>query len=544
MTDPAPAADPVEDPRPTLMEERLSAVAAADAAPLPLGQPPIVARELVALLLIVGLSDLTIYRGHGYAGLGLLFTVAPLLILVGIVPRRFDGSSWMLAPLLVLTSIRLVWCGSPAAVVAGFALLCGYGMGLSGLKPHVIQVGVFAAHLITAGHRGLHLYAKSLARYSPKILRANWIAVILPAVTLVVFGTIFVMANPDLVKSFGTALNDFVEWLEQWLTHFQLAEILFCLGIAWIAIGLLRPDVKQVSMAGDAVYVSVESEKAPLYEAFRNTLVMVIGLFAVYLVFEFQTLWFREFPKGFHYSGYAHEGAAWLTVALGLATLLLSMIFRGRVLDDPRLRRLRMLSWVWSIENFLLVVAVFNRLFIYIGFNGMTRMRVIGLLGVAAVVGGFLLVLQKITRNYDFVWLIRRQLWTVAFAGFLYAILPVDAFVCEYNVRKVMAGELPPIVQITEHPTSAEGLLRLGPLVHCQDPIIRDGMRAMLAQKLDEAEAAAVRRQELGWTARQLAEDRLLEELQLLSAIWQNDSSQRPREAVLADFKKYAYQWY
>ena len=54
------------------------------------------------------------------------------------------------------------------------------------------------------------------------------------------------------------------------------------------------------------------------YAAVRNTLACVIGLFAVYLAFEFATLWFREFPKGFYYSGYAHQGAAWLTAALAL----------------------------------------------------------------------------------------------------------------------------------------------------------------------------------------------------------------------------------
>lgn len=36
-------------------------------------------------------------------------------------------------------------------------------------------------------------------------------------------------------------------------------------------------------------------------------------------------MWFRPFPTGFHYSGYAHEGAFWLTVALAMATITLSL---------------------------------------------------------------------------------------------------------------------------------------------------------------------------------------------------------------------------
>jgi len=540
------AAEPIEA-RLTLMQERLSALSADQVtAPVALvaEQPPIVARELLALASIIALCDITIYRSYGYAGLSVLFTVGPLLLLWGIVPRKFDRSAWIFAPLLALTALRLVWCGSIPAAIAGFALLCGYAMGLSGLRPHVLQAGVYAAHLISAGHRGLHYYSNRLSRISPRVLRANWLAVVLPVVTLLVFGTIFIMANPDLVKSFNSGLTHFIESLERWLGGFHGTEVLFWIGVGWITVGLLRPDVKQVAMANDAVYVSVEQTPSPLYEAFRNTLYMVIGLFAVYLVFEFQTLWFRVFPKGFHYSGYAHEGAAWLTVALGLATLLLSMIFRGQILDDPRLARLRWLSWVWSAENLLLATAVFNRLFIYVGFNGMTRMRVIGFLGVASVVGGFLLVLRKIAQNHDFVWLIRRQLWTVSFAAFLYAVLPVDAFVNEYNVQRILAGDPAPSVQISVHPTSAEGYLRLPPLVFCQDPMIRQGIRSMLNQKLADARVAAEIRRQQGWTACQLAEDQLLQRLEAIRTQWEGDADAGRRDAALDEFHKYAYQWY
>ena len=536
------------DERPTLMQERFASMSddhrSARSAVIPVEQPPIVARELTALVLIVVLSDVTIYRGQGYAGLALLFLIAPLLLWLGLVQRRFHRSGWLLAPLLALASVRLVWCGSSSAVIAGFALLCGFAMGLSGLRPHVLQGVVFAAHLISAGHRGLHHYARTLARFSPNFLRANWFAVILPLAMLLMFGAIFVLANPDLVKSFNSGLTWIVEALERWLDNFHPTEILFCIGTGWVAVGLLRPDVKQFTTTGDAVEVSVETTNAPLYEAFRNTLVMVIGLFAVYLVFEFQTLWLRVFPTGFYYSGYAHEGAGWLTVALGLATLLLSVIFRGRILDDPRLARLRLLSWIWSIENLLLAVAVFNRLFIYVGFNGMTRMRVIGLLGVASVVGGFLLVLRKISRNYEFVWLIRRQLWTVTFAAYLYAVLPVDAFVNEYNVRRILAGDPAPSVQISVHRTSAEGFLRLEPLIHCEDRIIRRGIRALLAEKLSVAEIEAAKRRERGWTAYQLAEDRLLDQLRSARSQWENDEDAGRRGAALDDFHEYAYQWF
>ena len=72
------------DERPTLMQERFSSLSddhrSARSAVIPMEQPPIVGRELTALVLIVVLSDVTIYRGQGSAGFALFFTVAPLLL--------------------------------------------------------------------------------------------------------------------------------------------------------------------------------------------------------------------------------------------------------------------------------------------------------------------------------------------------------------------------------------------------------------------------------------------------------------------------------
>jgi hypothetical protein len=270
----------------------------------------------------------------------------------------------------------------------------------------------------------------------------------------------------------------------------------------------------------------------------------VIALFAVYLVFEFATLWFHKFRKGFYYSGYAHQGAAWLTLALALATLVLSLILRGRILSDPRLSRLRRLAWIWSMENLLLAVAVYHRLYIYIRFNGMTRMRTVGIFGISCVVAGFILVVWKIARNRDFVWLLRRHLWALALTAYLYTLWPVDTIVHGYNVRRILSGDPAPSVQISVHPISSEGVLSLLPLVECDDEIIREGVRALLAQRLDEAESLARRRRRQGWTTFQIADRVVLEGLRAARGSWAEYGDLKKRKAALSAFHEYAYQWY
>jgi hypothetical protein len=174
----------------------------------------------------------------------------------------------------------------------------------------------------------------------------------------------------------------------------------------------------------------------------------------------------------------------------------------------------------------------------------MTRMRVVGLLGMTAVVAGFVLVIWKITHGRNFAWLVRRHVWTVAVAVYLYALLPVDTLVHAYNVRRILAGDPAPAVQLSVHPLDAGGVLVLQPLVHTDDPLIREGIRALLAQKAEQAETLAQQRTRLGWTSFQLADHLLLRKLSDNRADWQGYTDHALRKEALERFHQYVYQWY
>ncbi len=510
-------------------------------------------REILAVVLLVILADLTIYRGHGFAGYAALFGAVPFLLLLGVPRPRGNTAAGIVGLMMLVLAAKLAWCGHAGLVAAGFVLLVAMAMVLAGRKPYVLDTAVYALKTPVAGWIGAAHYVRSADRLKhggePP---GGWLSVVLPLVALVAFGTLFVLANPDLATSFSETLQRAFDAVVNWVQQYSptWGEFFFWIAAGWFTVGLLRP------LAGDSVLdrFSVEDRgrnvlatapaESPLYTAFRNMLLAVIALFAVYLVFEFKTLWFRNFPKGFYYAGYAHEGAAWLTIALALATAVLSVVFRGGVLHDSRLPNLRKLAWLWSAENLVLALAVYNRLFLYIGFNGMTRMRTVGLFGITAVTVGFFLVVWKIIHNRDFVWLLRRHLWTLAIGLYLLAVTPVDPIVHAYNVRRVLAGDPAPVVQVSVHPISSEGMLVVHPLAHSRDPIIREGIRAMLADRAERLDSLARRRRVKGWTAYQAADQVLLEKLQAVGDDWEAYVDREKRRAALDRFHKYAYQWY
>jgi hypothetical protein len=372
---------------------------------------------------------------------------------------------------------------------------------------------------------------------------------VLPVVIGAAFSLLFVLANPDLVKSVSETLSHVLEQFRNGMLQFSLGESVFLACVGWITVALLRARVTAPqrsfvawNSATHAFAQQADAAPRPLYLAWRNSLALVVLIYAAYLVFEFQTLWFRQFPKGFYYSGYAHEGAAWLTIALALATSILSLIFRGRILTDSRVTRLQRLAWIWSAENLVLAAAVYNRLFIYVGFNGMTPMRILGFYGVSAVVVGFLLVVVKILRGHRLAWLLQRHLWTLGFAIYLYAITPLDYLSMRYNVARILAGDPAPSVQITEHFISSEGLLALFPLLDSSDVVVKTGVAALLDRRRDELEDERAATEH--WTTYQIADRLFLDRTHRLRASTARFPDEETRQAAWIRFKTVAYQWY
>ncbi len=536
--------------------------------------------DVGVLLAWIAMTDYLIYRVGTYFAWSL--SLFATLFFFGLAKRSRGHwrASMLMVALLVLLALKLSWSGSVLQIACGVFVTFCLAMAMSGLPPFLPELFAFVGMVVAgAVQRVLRFRLGSVSEASGTV--KPWVggSVLIPLTLVTCFIALFVLANPDVANSLALKFRILADTLSEWLLKFSVGEVVFALLSGWLMLGLLYPSAQKLMSELVPVELSQAKSRSTYYPTARNTLLSVIVLFVVYLVFEFFTLWFRDFPEDFYYAGYAHQGAFWLTVALALSTFVLSAIFRGSMLSDPQLPLLKKLAAAWSALNVVLAIAVCNRLYIYVEFNGMTRMRVIGLLGIACVVAGLLLVVAKIWRDRDFVWLIHRQLWMPVLAVIAFAILPVDWIVHESNVRRVLQGEPASSVQIISHLHSAEGALPLVKLVDHEDPIIRDGVRAVLAvwaQELGvaptalESDLSAYRgryRPELGhtspwlwvqagfsrqgrvsdvpWHNWQLSEELLRSKLLDIETAWQpyaKDSTLRDR--TVDAFYEYAYQWY
>ena len=508
---------------------------------------PMLRREFLALVAWTVCADYLIFRTLGYAGPALFFALVPVFFLARPLAAKRKWIYVTYVCIVLLCAARLVWSGSAAVIASSVAITIALSMIAAGGVPTVFEGLVFVFRSLHDGivflgrHRLPRWFGVAEVDFS-KTTSASWW---MPMLASLVFGGIFVLANPDLLSWSWQQLESVFDRMASWFGGMSLWEIPFCLTALYLGAGFLKPVVPLLRVGPrDKRHRSKQAEMSVMFAAFRNTLLTLIALYAGYLVFEFITLWRRDFPAGFYYAGYAHQGAAWLTFALALATALLSFVFSGATYKDPRVRQLNGLTWIWSAQNLLLAAAVYNRLLIYVGYNGMTRMRTVGFFGITIVVIGFGLVLRKIVAKRGFWWLIRAQLVALMLVLVALSIFPVDYLAHRYNIRQVTAGRLHPSVMIAVKPMQDEGLLPLIDVAdQVTDPIIREGMLAMLAERQLEIEAFS--KLPWHWTKYQASTDRLYRRLKRSESLWADFLAYEiKRKQAIKSFRAYSMQWY
>ncbi len=450
---------------------------------------------------------------------------------------------------VLLCCARMVWQGNPAVATAAVLML---GLLSFRLRCRTLPLLVPLFQWTTCMIDGLFNWLLTIrdSRFSGWFPTSRCLLVIgVPCLIGLAFLGPFVLSHPNLVTALWEWMYEGLLCFELWLAGLNIFELLLLFAVACISFGLLLPNLT----LGSDIDWSTSRKALPcadtVYLLIRNSLTAVLIVFIPFLAYEFYSLWSHDFPPGFYYSGYAHQGAAWLTVALAMSTAVLSLMFSPSVHQHTKLVVLQRLATAWLICNVILAIAAYHRLAIYVEFNGMTRMRIVGYFGVTCVLVGFAMVLQRVYGRCSLPWLLQSQVWALAGALYLLSIFPSDWYAHRWNADRIGQGRSEPAVQIAVHPISDEGYLPLFPLLNTDKPILRDGIRALLAARLVEFERSESKESSaLGRSAFatfQASGAKLREELESRrETLEEFRASRSTREAAFEKFRVWAMQWY
>lgn len=312
---------------------------------------------------------------------------------------------------------------------------------------------------------------------APSSFVARVAPVVVPVALLTVFGGIFAAANPvvsDVAKKiFGSVT------LPTALRLFAL--LVFTTG----AVMLTKPAFTPSRARESAPFTT--AERAEVVTAVSSLATMNM-LFFAYNGLDAMYLWAGSPPPGTSTRAYAHAGAAWLTVALGLMTVVVGWFFRGGLAHVKRARNARFLAYAWLAQGLVLAVGTFRRMEIHVETSGLSDARIFGMTGTLFVVVTLGLVGVKLAWKRTFMWLLRRSFEAGLVLALAFAVAPTHRLSARVNVARVESDDYQALVHAMEQFHEPESVAVFLPLLDHSDVRIRRGVAALLLNERDRLE--------------------------------------------------------
>jgi hypothetical protein len=246
-----------------------------------------------------------------------------------------------------------------------------------------------------------------------------------------------------------------------------------------------------------------QSDLAPVSLAFQehprvvahNSLLALNALFFAFIVLDVAVLVTGHAPERQHTQEYAHQGAFWLTIALGMLTAVIGVMFHGPLAHDPSAMRTRQLAFAWIVQGLALALCTYGRIAIHVHSSGLSNLRIVGILGTTLVVVGMLLVGRKLHARRSVTWLLRRQMDAFVVMLTLFAVLPTHYLGARFNVARALDGAYAPLIHMGPQALEAEAVTQLLPLAQHPDPQVRHGAASLLLARLADLRYVAASRQ-------------------------------------------------
>jgi Domain of unknown function (DUF4173) len=450
-------------------------------------------RELLSVLSLIVLGDLGFYVYGGAAQALCLLLSAAVLVCVRPIPRTSPRLLAILGLGFAL-ALRCLYLPSGWVSLMGILMLAAIAQATRMRALHVIEYGVALTSVPFKLGRRIHAFARGLAAYGVLRQRGSALSIAIPIAIVSAFASVFCLANPVLERLILGALH----WLQNHFPSLERMALWSAVSIA--ALTLVRPALR-MPLAwqeranpddADAEADAEASDSRPMEQAIaRNALIGLNALFLLQNLLDAPQMLAFQAPAGMTTRQYAHAGALWLTVALLMLNATIGFFFRSRLAVAPHARNVRRLAYGLVAQGFVLSACTYERMLLHVHTVGLSNLHIVGFIGATMVVVGMVAIAYKLARAKTFAFLLRRQLEVAVAALVVFAVLPTHALSARFNVARIQAGELHPVIHLFAQAKSAESAALLLPLCGHPNAVVRNGIRALLASEARVVQARA-----------------------------------------------------
>lgn len=269
---------------------------------------------------------------------------------------------------------------------------------------------------------------------------------LIPLIIIIVFVSIYRNSSPvfdDLMEQSLGWVGERIADLFENFNFALLGTFILCLAIAVLM--MVRNRIAFIDTADKTASDSVVRKKV---RRFRKTLGMglkneykaaiflliVLNLLILILnVTDINWVWFNFEWEGQYLKQFVHEGTWLLIFSILISITIVLWFFRGNLNFLSTNKTLKLLSYIWLLQNVVLTVSVSIRNFYYISYFSLAYKRIGVIIFLILTLIGLITVLYKVMHKRSGFWLIK----TNAVAWFAVLVIssaiPWDIYIARYN---------------------------------------------------------------------------------------------------------------
>jgi hypothetical protein len=402
--------------------------------------------KLLYLVTVLGFTLLFYKKGNTGINFG-LFAIL-LIVFSGIMNK----SLWKTKQWLIISAGTLIASFSVVYYASGLAIFMGV---ISFLILMTLQRSKCTSYFISLASSMIsiigsvifnilgRLYRIKYLRPSPRIVRQRkWPVIIIVVVVTLLFLTLYRNASP-IFNSYFMGIFDHFDWGWIFFTIFGSFLLYSFFFRPPLLNKLLRLEpkhdhtikensLKPYDQSLIRLFSNLESER---YSALL--LFVILNLLLLFLnITDIHYLFFKgELPKGITYSDYVHSGVEAVIMSIVFAILLIAYYFRAAINFDSKSKNIKALTYLWIVQNIVLIVmaAVKNQL--YIDAYSLTYLRIGVYYYLAFSIIGLILTFYKIYFKKDTWFLFRSNSFVFYWVLILSCLFNWNIIVTRYNLK-------------------------------------------------------------------------------------------------------------
>lgn len=377
-----------------------------------------------------------LFNGAGIGVNLLLFEVVAFGMLAGMRRLPLERDVIITVSGSLLTAVLVLLYGSTLAIfmnVISVVLAVGVLLGPElGALHHALALGL--SHVFAAPRalwRSLPTTASPVFGFTPR----GTLAVVLVPLVILLFVSLYSASNPK----FEELVDAFYGWIG---APSASLPFVFMLGIivSCFVLVITRNErlMRWASNAQDALLPGGD-EAMGVQAEIRAGIVLLTVLNALLLllnVLDVKHVWFNFSFTGQYLKQFVHEGTWLLTISIVLGALIVLYYFRGAINFHPRNRVIKVLCYIWLVQNAVLVISVAVRDHWYIHYYALAYKRIGLAFFLLAILVGLALILEKVRRQRSHHFLARWNMLSVYLIMLMMCLFDWDTLIARYNVAQ------------------------------------------------------------------------------------------------------------